>query len=333
MSAKRTAIAHTIFNVAGVIFILILFYPFLNLVGKITQLFGYDSPLGISLQSTAGSRESILVALSLYHTIFNVLNTLLLVWFVPLIVKSVKYIIPYKENDEEFSLKYINTGLMSTGEIALVQARKEIAVYIERVIKMFGFVRDLYNIKSNSKFEKLLLKIRRCEDISDRMELEIASYLTKISEENVSAEGSENISSMLNLISNIESMADSINMLAGTLQRKADSKIQFNKDIEKNILKLYSFIEELLNAFRNNMTDREHEYKPENFRKMKKLLLETEQSLKQEHFRNLHKGKYKTSVGVIYSDIYTYIVNIGRQTFDVIDLFFQGGRGMTGFSV
>jgi phosphate:Na+ symporter len=322
VSAKRAAIAHTIFNVIGVGAILILYYPFLRLIGHMTQIFGYESPIMPVGQTMRGSRESILVALSLYHTVFNIFNTVLLIGFVPLLERTVKYIIPFKEDDEDFSLRYINTGLMSTGEIAIVQARNEIIVYIERTVKMFTFARELYQSKTNNKFNKFFSKIKKSEDISDRMELEIATYLTRISEESVSSEGSEKIASMLNLISNIESLADSINSLSDTLQRKADSKIVFNKDIEKNINTLFFFIDDLLITFKNSLNKKDIDLYINDFKKREKQLTEMEQSLKQEHFKNLHKGKYKTSVGVIYSDTYTDIINIGKHTFNVIELFF-----------
>jgi phosphate:Na+ symporter len=328
VSAKRTAVAHTIFNVFGVAAIMIFYYPFLRLIGNLTQLFGYDSPIVPFGQAVEGSRESMLVAMSLYHTVFNIFNTLLLVGFVPFMEKSVKYIIPYKEDDEEFTLRYINTGLMSTGEIALVQARNEIIVYMERVIKMFSYGQDLYEVKSITKFDRLYLKIKKCEDISDRMELEIASYLTRISEESVSTEGSEKISSMLNLVSNIESLADSVNNLANTLQRKRDQKIAFNKDIEKNISKLFSFVDDLLQTFRSSLDKKSTDVSADDFKKNRKRLTVIEKSLQQEHFRNLHKGKYKTSVGVLYSDVYTDIINIGKQAFNVIELFFPEERSL-----
>ena len=326
VSAKRAAVSHTIFNVTGVLIVLVLYYPFLNFIGGITELFGYSSPSSFTAIGTTIPHESVLVALSIYHTVFNILNTLLLIWFIPQIERIVKYVIPYKEDDEEFGLKYINIGLMSTGEIALVQARKEIIVYIERVIKMFGFAKDLYEAKSANKSNKYYSKVKKCEDISDRMEIEIASYLMKISEESVSKEGSENIASMLNLVSNIESLADIINSFSNTIQRKIDSNAQFTKEMDKNINKLISIIDDLLIELKKSINLKESESLTIDFKKAEKQLCELENLLKQEHFKNLHKGKYKASIGVIYSDIYTDIINIGKQTFNVTELFFSGGK-------
>ena len=328
VSAKRAAIAHTIFNVIGVGAVMLIYYPFLKFIGNLTQIFGYDSPIMPLGKSVEGSRESILVALALYHTVFNIFNTVILIGFVPFLEKTVKRIVPFKEDDEDFNLRYINTGLMSTGEIALLQAKNEIIVYMERVMKMFVFVRDLYEAKNNNKFSKFYAKINKYEDISDRMELEIATYLTRISEESVSTGGSEKIASMLNLVSNIESLADAVNNLANTLQRKSNSKIAFNKDIEKNISKLFSFNDELLKIFKSNLNKKDVDLHPDEYKKRVNQLSELEHSLKQEHFKNLHKGKYKTSVGVIYSDVYTDIISIGKQTFNVFELFFPDGRGV-----
>ncbi len=326
ISAKRAAVSHSIFNVTGVLIVLILYNPFLNFIAGITELFGYKSPITSDTLGAVTSIASVLVALSIYHTVFNILNTLLLIWFIPQIEKIVKYIIPFKEDDEEFGLKYINTGLMSTGEIALVQARKEIVVFIEKVIKMFKYAKELYDTKSANKFSKLFSKVQKYEDISDRMEIEIASYLTKISEESVSKGGSETIASMLSLVSNIESMADAINVFSNTTQRKSDTNSPFTKEMEKNIARLIAIIDTLYQELQNNINKKENEPLSFDFKKAEIQLCNLEKSLKQDHFKNLHKGKYKASTGVIYSDIYTDIINIGKHSFNVIELFFSDGN-------
>ncbi|MBN2610867.1 MAG: Na/Pi cotransporter family protein [Bacteroidales bacterium] len=326
VSAKRAAIAHTIFNVSGVLIILVFYYPFLRLIAQLTGWFGYDSPLADGTTGESYSKVSLLMALSIYHSVFNILNTGVLIWFVPQIEKLVKYIVPVKEEDEEFGLKYINTGLMSTGEIAILQAKNEITVYLERVIRMFGYAKDFYEAKTVGKAGKLYSKVKKYEDIADRMELEIASYLTRISEESVSKEGSEKIATMLGVVCNIETLADTVFSFANTIQRKIDSKTQFTKEIEKNISKLISSVEELLANLKKSVQRKDGEGIDTDFKAIDKKLSETEKMLKQEHFRNLHKGKYKASVGVIYSDLYTDTISIGKQAVNVAELFFSDGK-------
>ena len=223
-------------------------------------------------------------------------------------------------------MKYIKTGLMSTGELALVQAKNEIVVFIERVIKMFAYAKDLYDTKSANKFSKLFSKVKKYEDISDRMEIEIASYLTKISEESVSQEGSEKIASMLSLVSNIESLADAVNIFSNTILRKSDTKSSFTKEMEKNIAKLIEIMDTFFKELQTNLNKKENEPLNFDFKKAEIQLCNLEKTLKQEHFKNLHKGKYKASTGVIYSDIYTDIINIGKHFFNVIELYFSDGK-------
>ncbi len=320
VSAKRTALAHTIFNITGVALVLVFYYPFLRAIGSIVTGLGHIPPMDLYNASTLQERQAILLALSVYHSVFNILNTILLIGFVPWIEKSVKWIIKEREDDEEFRLKFINTGLMSTGELSLLQAKKETIVYIERVIRMYSFLKDQYNAKGRNKFEKYQHKIKKYEDISDRMEIEIASYLTRISEETISRGGSEKIAAMLSLVSTIESMADVLNNISNTIERKVNAKVVFNKDCEKNIVDLFGTMDELLNDVLHNLLRKEDEEVQDDCRKRYNKLGELERSLQQEHFKNLRKGRYKASLGVIYSDIYNDLIHFGRYALNVYEL-------------
>ena len=319
-SAKRAARAHLVFNVIGVILFLFVFNPFLKSIDWFILKIGLNSPYMVEGQTAAETAQAIPVALSVFHSAFNILNTMLLIWFVSVIIKIVSFMVPDRDEDEEFSLKYINTGLLSTGELSILQARKEIQLYVQRVTKMFGFVKESYNTKTGKNYNKYLAKIRKYEDISDRMEVEIASYLTRITEESFSSSSSENITNMLIMVSNIESMADSNNNLADTIERKNAVKAGFTKDMDKNIDRLFEVIDHILKELNDGVSREGTLTFSDRNSALRKEMHKIDKSLKEEHFKNLRKGKYKCSTGVIYSDIYSEIINLGNYALNVYDL-------------
>ncbi|MFH1514217.1 MAG: Na/Pi cotransporter family protein, partial [bacterium] len=186
VSAKRAARAHTLFNVLGVFWMVLAFPYFLRLVDYVV--------INLEGKSAFTDVAAIPVGLSIFHSAFNILNTLVMVWFIKYYEKLVIKLVPYKdEDDEEFRLRHINFGLFSTPELDLVQAEKEISIFAKRTQKMFGFVPELLVKKKEKKYQKLLQRLRKYEDIMDRMEVEIAKYLTKVAEGNLSPKASKKI--------------------------------------------------------------------------------------------------------------------------------------------
>ena len=315
-SAKRAARAHLIFNSFGVIWILIVFYPFIKFIDWFMIFDGSGSPL---LDMAA-----IPIALSIFHTTFNVLNVLIMVWFIPLIVKIVTKMVKEKEDDEEFRLKHISTGMLSTPELSILQAREEIFVYAERVTKMFGYIKELFGTEKEKKFEKLYSKIEKYEDICDRMEIEIAEYLTKVSESELSVSGSRRIKAMFEVIDDIESVGDSCFNLAKAIRRKKDEKIEFPADITANINKMFGLIDDankemtliLGSEFSNTNIDKAVE--------IEDSINEYRNQLRKEHIVNVKSKKYKYKAGVIYNELFStaeklgdYIINISESVKDV----------------
>jgi phosphate:Na+ symporter len=319
-SAKRAARAHLVFNITGVLLMLLVFHPFLKGINWFILKIGLNSPYMVEGQTASETAQAMPVALSVFHTVFNILNTLVLIWFASFIIKIVSVIVPSRDEDEEFSLRYINTGLLSTGELSILQARKEIQLYLRRVTKMFELAKESYYTKTGKKYDKYLSKIRKYEDISDRMEVEIASYLTRITEESFSSSSSENITNMLNMVSNIESMADSNNKLADTIERKNSAKAGFTKEMDKNIGKLFTVIDEMFKEINEGFARDEPLAFSDRNRAHRKELQKIEKALKEEHFKSLRKGRYKCSTGVIYSDMYSEIINLGYYGLNVFDL-------------
>ena len=322
-SGKRAARAHFIFNIVGVIIVLFVFNPFLKLINWFIIEVGLNSPYSSAVQTADQAARAIPIALSIFHTVFNILNTVVLIWFASFIMKITMIMVPDRDEDEEFSLKYINTGLLSTGELSILQAKKEIVLYARRATKMFEFAKESYIAQSGKKYNKYIGKIRKYEDISDRMEVEIASYLTRISEESVSSSGSEKIANMLNLISNIESIADSSNKLADTIERMTSRKVEFTKDMDKNVNKLFLLADRILAEMNEGLRKEETSILSRNYIMLRKELQNIEENMQEDHFKNLRKGKYKCAVGIIYSDIYSEIINLGNYALNATELFIQ----------
>jgi phosphate:Na+ symporter len=231
VSAKSAARAHLIFNLIGVFWVLLIFRFFLR---EIDQFL-----VGAGLASPFVSPQGVPVALSVFHTVFNVFNTILLMGFAPLIARVVTKLVPMKiEDEEEFRLQYINTGILSTAELSLFQAKKEISLYARRTQKMVSYARSLFNAKKEADVEFFYEKVEKYEEISDRMEVEIATYLTKLTGGHLSIQGSQRVQIMFKLIDNIESISDSCQNVGWAIYRKKQKKIVFTDALNRNVKKI-----------------------------------------------------------------------------------------------
>ena len=317
--AKRAAIAHTMFNVFGVIWALALFRPFLSFIGKIITLLGYPDPTVTSFVGEIGGEQTdastaALYGVSMLHTMFNLINTCLLIWFIPWIVKAVKWIIksPDKAEEENFSLRYINAGHLATAEMALEQAMKEIIHFSEISKKGLGYVRLAINEKDPEKFEEYRQKLVKYEEISDRIEYEIASFMNSLSKEEISAESKSQIRAMYKIISELESLGDSGEAISRILSRKNAHGQEFNEEELKKIDRLIALVDKAydvmianLNVGFGNLKDITNAYDAE------QNINEMRNNLREEEIVNLeHDGKnYQTSV--YYMDIISELETMG----------------------
>lgn len=319
VSAKRAARAHLIFNLLGVTWMLLLFYPYTNLIDKIMVYNTGNSPYK--------DFNSIPFALSIFHTSFNLINTCLLVWFVPIIVKIVTWMVPSKkEEEEEFRLVHINIGILSTAELSLVQAHKEVIIFAKRTSKMFGFVKQLFNETNDKEFDSIYERIEKYEGISDRVEVEIATYLNKVSTYELGDESSKKLQAMFRIISEIESVADSNYALARTMKRKRDSKIWFSQEIRNNMNKMFELLDEALLTMIQNL---EQGQKNPNINmgpayEVEERVNKLRELLKEDHIKNVEANKYKYQAGVIYSDLFNdsekmgdYIINVSEAIAEI----------------
>ncbi len=311
-SAKRAAFVHFMFNILGVIWMLIVFTPFVSQIDHIVEQHGGVSP--------STNPAAIPIALSIFHTSFNVINVLIFVWFVPLFKTLVEKIIPLKEDDEEdFRLQYITTGLLSTPDLSLFQARKEVQFFAKHTKKMFGFIQKLINETDDAKFNRLFAKIEKYERISDEVEVEIANYLSLVNQSKMSDIGRRQVRSMMKQVSDLESIGDSNFNLARTIKRKRERKVKFTPEVMKKLELMFDLVEESLSIMFDNLNE---EADSINFSKA--MEIETEinayrNQLKVEHLDNLKNGVYKYDTGIIFNDLFSecekladYVINVSE---------------------
>ena len=262
-SAKRAALSHTIFNVFGVIWALIFFKPFLGMVGRIIEALGLPNPAAEGFQVTDASTDSATAALyglSMLHTLFNTINTLILVWFTNLIAKIVTLIIksPANKEDEAFRLKYIEAGHLTTPELATEQAIKEIIHFAHISRNGLGYVRAAVNEADPDKFEELRNKLIKYEEISDRIEYEIATFLNAVSIEEISVHTSFKIKAMYKIIGELESLGDSGESISRILSRRNIHKQTFDNDTIKKLNAMIDLVDNAYAVMIENMKAAEH---------------------------------------------------------------------------
>ena len=312
--ARRAALAHLIFNVFGVIWVLCLFKPF---IGFVCSMVGYVP--GTSLED----RDILNTVLAAFHTTFNLTNTLILIWFIKPFEKVVSLIIKPKDDNEEESprLKYISGGLMSTAELSVLEAKKEIHLYAERSIRMFNMVQDLLHTEKMDEFNKLYSRIEKYETISDNMELEIADYLNKVSEGRLSFETKGNIQRMLREVTEIESICDSCFNLGRTIYRKRQhTQEDFTEKQYQHIHSMMNLADEALKEMQ--IVVGKHEF--QHIDASKSFNIENEinnyrNQLKNQNIIDVNNHEYDYQIGVYYMDIIGECEKLGDYVVNVVE--------------
>ena len=306
--ARRAALAHMFFNVFGVVVVLLVFYPACDFIGwMVTDVMGgADNPL---------------YKLSAFHTAFNIANTLLLIWFVPQIEQFVCKVLPEKDAEEPEKLQYITAGLLSTAELSIIQARKEISQFAIRCQRQFNFLLDMHNIEKDEDFEKLFDKVKKYENITDNMEYEIAHYLQHIAEGRLSDEAKLQMMRMLREIDDLESIGDCNFNIARTLSRKrSNCKEHFTDKQLANIKKMEGLVGEAMQLMVNALGQAEGEghdiaksYEIEN------SINNLRNDLRADNLEQLSEGAYDYKLGAFYLDtingfekLADYILNVAQ---------------------
>lgn len=294
-TAKRAALAHLVFNVIGVTWVLILFKPFLYMISQLVLSIEGINPM---LDAAA-----VPVALSCFHSFFNVTNTLLLVWFIPAIEKIVNKLIPSNE-EEEFRLKYIPSGFMSAGELSIEPAKKEIEAFSKRVLRMYDFIPELFDLDDDKKFEQLMSRTHKYEEITDRMEVEIANYLTKVSENGMSLGASQEISAMLRIVDNLESIGDSCYQLSLTIESKRKQNISYSQEMKDKLQRMFSMVKDAVVEMNNNLSDNYHNVTIDKAKELEHQINEYRDQLRTEHTEAVKQNEYSYQTGISYSTLY-----------------------------
>ena len=305
--AKRAALAHLVFNVFGVIWVLCLFTPFTQAISWFVT----------DVMQTTDEAVAVSFKLSAFHTAFNICNVLLLIWFVKLIEKTVCKIIPQKEQEEEYRLRFITGGLLSTSELSIMQARKEINLFAERIHRMFGMVNDLLHLSNENEFNKLYSRIEKYENISDSMEVEIANYLNKVSEGRLSSESKLEIRGMLREVTEIESIGDSCYNLARTINRKRNGGMDFTEKQYEHIHQMLHLVDNSLEQMVALVEDEHHVVDVNKSFNLENEINNYRSQLKNQNVVDVNNKEYDYQMGVHYMDLIgeceklaDYVVNV-----------------------
>ena len=308
--AKRAALAHFVFNVFGVIWVLIIFHPFMELVNWVVDTFFQSNNPEVAIS----------YKLSAFHSIFNICNVCILIWGVKLIERTVCALIHPKEEDEEPRLRFITGGMLSTAELSILQARKEIHLFAERTHRMFGMVQDLMHTEKDDDFNKLFSRVEKYENISDNMELEIANYLNQVSEGRLSSESKLQIRAMLREVTEIESIGDSCYNLARTINRKRQTNQDFTEKQYEHIHFMMKLTDDALAQMIVVVEKPEHQSIDIN----KSFNIENEinnyrNQLKNQNILDVNNKEYDYQMGVYYMDIIAECEKLGDYVVNVVE--------------
>jgi phosphate:Na+ symporter len=355
VAAKRTAMGHLLFNLLGTVWTLAVFYPFVELNSWITQAIGQGNPESLynyvnDLQTTnpdmynqvfanalpsdnadlvhhrtliTHMQVSVSFGLSMFHTVFNLINLSIMIWLTKVYVKIVEVLVPAKHaGDDEFQLKFISSGILSASELNIGQAEKEMYVFAERVARMLPMARDLVHTKSGGDdFNKTYSRLEKYEEISDRMEIEIANYLKRCAEGRLSNDSKRRLTAMLSIDSEVESIADCMLGIGKILLRKQQSGIHFNEEIYDNINVMFNYVEHasqnMLKLLQNIEDIDEHDiiasYNAE--REINNL----RNQLRTANVENINNRHYEYQSGIYYMDIISTLEKTGDYIVNVVD--------------
>ncbi|MEG0795758.1 MAG: Na/Pi cotransporter family protein [Odoribacter sp.] len=308
-TAKRAALAHLVFNVFGVTWVLSIFPIFLGWIEELSVFMGIGNP--------TTSIEAVPMALSLFHTMFNIINVLILIWFTKLIAHLVTKLIPLKETAEDaFTLKHIKIGLLSTPDASLFQAKQEIAWYAKNTRDMFHKVTECLELPAKD-FEKPFSHLVNMEDESDKVEVEIADYLTKVSESKLSTENSQRIRAMFKIVSEIESVADSSLNVTKALNRRNEQNVHFSEELTNKLKQMFALVEDSLNVMCVNLSMEYREVNAKKSYEVEQAINNYRTILKQEHLIAIEEKRYDYPTGILYNDMFSECERIGDYAINV----------------
>ena len=324
ISSKRTARAHLVFNLFGSILVIALFQPYMRLNAHIVEALGFPNPLtcdftllsqtgltGDALQAQTSLASSLPYSVAIVHSLFNIITTLILVWFIPQLEKLVMKMVPNKEEEKEvFHLVYIGKGNANLAELSITEARKEINHFGEICAKGFGYVRQAIQESETDKFDEFRDKLVKYEEITDRIEFEIATYLNQVSQNEISDQARMQVKAYFKIIGEMESLGDSGEAISRLLQRKRDHNKVFNDLMRKRIGEMLDTMQnayDVMNAnlAEANVTDISNAYSAED------AINDMRDALREEHLKNMEVKSYDYTAGVYYFDLIQELETMG----------------------
>ncbi len=310
IQARRAALAHLLFNVFGVVWVLCVFYPFVDMV---CRLVGYNPVVG-------GQATLLPVVLAMFHTCFNVTNTAILIGFVPQLERVVCWLLPDRGEQqlEEFHLQYIEGGLMQTPEISVLQAQKETGHFAKRVQQMFAMVRQLLDEHDDEQFQKLYQQIAHQEDITDKTEIEIARYLEHVSDNHLSDITKQKVRQMMREISELESVGDACYKLARTLDHRRESGKTFTPVINERLQTMMSLTDDALTQMNIVMSGHRAEHDIRDTYRIENDINQMRKRLLAENVRAVNDRDYDYATGTLYSDMVRECEKLGDYVVNVV---------------
>lgn len=316
--ARRAAMAHMVFNIFGVLWILCIFHPFIHLV---CGWVGFDDAMEKTDPHFVANATKLSFVLAAFHTTFNLANTFILVWFIPQIEKLVcKIIRPKKNTDEDdFRLRFIQSGIMKTPEISVLEAQKEIHCFAERIQRMFGMVKTLLGETNEEKFVKLYSRIEKYEGISDNMEIEIAKYLDQVSDSHLSDETKAKIRAMLREISEIESIGDSCFNIARTLNRRFKGKEDFITSQYEHMHQMMELTDNALTQMNITLVGHKGDNDANLSFNIENEINNYRNQLKSQNINDVNNHLYTYAIGTMYMDIIQECEKLGDYVVNVVE--------------
>ena len=337
ISSKRTARAHLVFNLFGSILVIALFQPYMRLNAYIVEALGFPNPLtcdftllsqtgltGDALQAQTSLASSLPYSVAIVHSLFNIITTLILVWFIPQLEKLVMKMVPNKEEEKEvFHLVYIGKGNANLAELSITEARKEINHFGEICAKGFGYVRQAIQESESDKFDEFRDKLVKYEEITDRIEFEIATYLNQVSQNDISEQARIQVKAYFKIIGELESLGDSGEAISRLLQRKRDHEKVFDKNMMERIGEMIDVMQNAYDVMNTNMSD-PHLTDITNAYQAEDAINNLRDRLREEHLKKMENKSYDYTAGVYYFDLIQefetmgdFMINISQALVDL----------------
>ena len=329
MSAKRTARAHFLFNLFGVILALIFFRPFINLVGLAVEALGFPNPIAVNFVDADPETQASLVAslpysVAVLHTVFNVITTLILVWFIPQLVKMVTWMVPNKgEEKETHRLKYIGAGNIATGDLALNSAKMEVVEFGSLCRRDLGYIRNAVNATTLAEFEEADKKLVHYEEVTDNVEREIATYLREVTRNELSANGMARVRELYRVIGEMESLGDSGETVGKILSRVWEHNCRFTDNMLRQLNDMLDLLDAAYVAMDHNLSTPLVELTDiRNAEEAEAAINAYRDKLRDEHLSNIEKASYPYETGSFYMDLVNsiekmgdFLINISQSVF------------------